>query len=571
MNGVSYTGIGGAAGFITGATLAPGSPSAYQYSATYDLLSRATDLKVSLLQSVLFEQTRSFDAAGNVSTANTTLSTGTDHQAFCYDEQNRLTAAASSGTVPCQTFSPGTLSAANYNQRFSYDTMGRLASGPAGAYVYGDPAHVHAATAIGSTYTAAYDAAGDMSCRAPTSSSTCTGTQTGAQLTYNTEGQLSNWQNQPSNPTSTASFLYDGQGKRVAQQTTVGGSTTTTVYVGDLEEDATTGGTTSKTSYYYAGGWRFAVAVNGAVSYLASDGLGSANVTLSANGNVTAAVLYAPYGSVRYMTGSMPTDHGFTGQIADATSGLDYYGARYYDPLASQFTSADTMLEGSGFDVWGLSRYAYVRGNPTLRTDPTGHCYTTQCWIDVNDPNSGRVSQNENLKGGQAIVTRSINDAYQYARTHPDGTRPGPMPIPSYANAVNPPGPRPGNVNDLPSDTSTFNFWDPSQSPGPNWHLDPRYGRNWVDDQDWSLSPDLNHGGGKGPHWDVHPPTGGKGTLRPDGTIVWATDTSAQGATGTYWPVSLLLLPAAVIAVVILIVAGSFGGSARFGHSYSYS
>ena len=38
MNGVGYTGIGGAAGLITGATLAPGSPSAYQYSATYDLL-----------------------------------------------------------------------------------------------------------------------------------------------------------------------------------------------------------------------------------------------------------------------------------------------------------------------------------------------------------------------------------------------------------------------------------------------------------------------------------------------------------------------------------------------------
>jgi len=379
MSGVGFTGIGGAAGFITGATLAPGSPSAYQYSATYDLLDRPTDLKVSLLQSVLFEQARTFDAAGNVSTANTTLSTGTDHQAFCYDEQNRLTAAASSGTVPCQTFSPGTLTAANYNQSFSYDNMGRLASGPAGAYTYGDPAHVHAATAIGSSYTAAYDLGGNMSCRAPTSSSTCTGTQTGAQLTYNNEGQLSYWKNQPSNPTSSASFLYDGQGKRVAQQTTVGGSTTTTAYIGDFEEDATIGGTTTKTSYYYAGGWRFSLAVNGAVSYLASDGLGSANVTLAANGNVTAAMLYAPYGSVRYVSGTMPTDRGFTGQIADATSGLDYYGARYYDPTAGQFSSADLILPGWGFDPFGLSRYAYVEGNPVAWTDPTGASCVPAC------------------------------------------------------------------------------------------------------------------------------------------------------------------------------------------------
>src|SRR5207302_10085989 len=102
--------------------------------------------------------------------------------------------------------------------------------GPLGSYTYGSAAHVHAATAIGAQYTAAYDAAGNMTCRAPSTSTTCTGTQTGAQLTYNNEGELTGWQNAPTSPSTTATILYDGQARRLAQQSTQGGATTTTVY-----------------------------------------------------------------------------------------------------------------------------------------------------------------------------------------------------------------------------------------------------------------------------------------------------------------------------------------------------
>src|SRR6185312_1759997 len=51
---------------------------------------------------------------------------------------------------------------------------------------------------------------------------------------------------------------------------------------------------------------------------------------------------------------------------ADSASGLDYYGARYYDPTLGQFTSADTVSDG-------LNLYAYVNGNPETFTDPSGH------------------------------------------------------------------------------------------------------------------------------------------------------------------------------------------------------
>src|SRR5207244_13456313 len=155
----------------------------YDFSATYDLLDRATDLKTKRTSdgATLFDQTRTFDAAGNVSTANTTLPAGTDNQSFCYDEQDRLTwSSAATATPPCGgSNTAGTLAAAQYTQAFTYDVMGRLATGPLGSYTYGSAAHVHAATAIGTQYTAAYDAAGHMPCRAPSPLSTGAGSAAG--------------------------------------------------------------------------------------------------------------------------------------------------------------------------------------------------------------------------------------------------------------------------------------------------------------------------------------------------------------------------------------------------------
>jgi RHS repeat-associated protein len=273
---------------------------------------------------------------------------------------------------------PGNLTP-QYTQSFAYDNLGRLTNGPRGAYTYGDSGHLHAATAIGTTWTASYDAAGNMTCRAPSSTVTCSGSQTGAQLSYDAEGSLTSWQNTPTNPSVSDGFLYDNQGNRVEQQVTQNGSTTTTIYVGNLEEVVKSGSTTTTTTYYYAGATRIAEAVNGVFSYLASDALGSADVALNASGSLTASVLYYPYGGARYTSGTMPTDYGFTGQHSDSATGLDYYNARYYDALAGQFSSADPVLQQGGYDILGLSRYAYVEGNPVVRTDPSGNHVELGC------------------------------------------------------------------------------------------------------------------------------------------------------------------------------------------------
>jgi RHS repeat-associated protein len=353
----------------------------YGYADHYDLLKRRVSTLITRTSdgATAYYQTRTFDATNDLTAETTDLQGLSDNQAFCYDDQSRLTwASAASGSIPCGgSNSAGTNTGAVYTQPFTYDTLGRLTTGPLGSYTYGSGAHLHAATAVGGAWTGAYDAAGNLTCRAPTSAVTCTGTPaTGQALTYDAEGRLAAWQNAQSSPTSTASYLYDGEGNRVEAVTSAGGVSTSTVYLGNTEEVATTGGTTTTTTYYYAGSLRIALAVNGVISYLATDLLGSSSVALNSTGTTTAAQLYAPYGGVRYASGTIPTDYGFTGQKSDAAStGLDYYVSRYYDPVVGQFVSPDSTLSQNGYNPWGLSRYAYVQGNPETLADPDGHCW----------------------------------------------------------------------------------------------------------------------------------------------------------------------------------------------------
>jgi RHS repeat-associated protein len=372
VTGISYATYdrGGPAGLPTGATLGDG----VNFGASHDADLRLTSLNFTHSGTTLFSSARTYDAVSNVTSVSTTLPTGTDTQAFCYDEQNRLTWAGTAGTPSCTpAVTPSTtLSGASYTYSYGYDTLDRITNGSLGAYTYGVAnTHLDAVTAAGSNgsggpyYTASYDAAGDMTCRAPSYLTTCSGTPTGQQLTYDTAGRLASWQNAPSSPTTTVTYAYDGEGQRIGQKVVSGGVTTRTYYLaGGLEE--ITGTTVSK--YYAVPGIVTAVNVAGTVSYLASDGLGSVSTAFAGgSASVTASALYGPYGTFRYSSGgTMPTARGFTGQYADAATGLDYYGARYYDPAVGQFAQADTMLDG-------LNRYAYVGGNPETRIDPTGH------------------------------------------------------------------------------------------------------------------------------------------------------------------------------------------------------
>ncbi len=130
-------------------------------------------------------------------------------------------------------------------------------------------------------------------------------------------------------------------------------------------------------TYYTFGGARVAMrdGAGAALTYLHGDQLGSASLATSVTGTVVSQQRYAPYGEVRWASGSMPTDFTFTSQRAGPANyvgSLTDYVARFYSPALGRFVSADTIVPGTGKSQ-SYNRYMYVSGNPLSRIDPSGH------------------------------------------------------------------------------------------------------------------------------------------------------------------------------------------------------
>jgi len=144
--------------------------------------------------------------------------------------------------------------------------------------------------------------------------------------------------------------------------------------VDDITVTPTTTANVSETKYYSFGGDTVGMRVDGVLSWIFGDQLGSTGITYKADGSSTSRQFYYPFGGIRNPGGNpvVDTDVGFTGQRLDETTGLMFYQARYYDPLTARFISADTMVPDPG-NPQDFNRYSYVRNNPLRYTDPTGN------------------------------------------------------------------------------------------------------------------------------------------------------------------------------------------------------
>jgi RHS repeat-associated protein len=106
-----------------------------------------------------------------------------------------------------------------------------------------------------------------------------------------------------------------------------------------------------------------------------TDHLGSAQVVTDWNGNIYRQIRYAAYGEIRGRFNSAGNPAGFaedarfefTGYETDF-AGLDYAGARFFDPELAQFASHDPAGQYP-------SPYAYGPGDPVNGTDPGGELF----------------------------------------------------------------------------------------------------------------------------------------------------------------------------------------------------
>ncbi len=139
------------------------------------------------------------------------------------------------------------------------------------------------------------------------------------------------------------------------------------------------------TKHIYLGATKVASKTGDKLLYYHPDHLGSSNVISDKDGNQVQLSEYKPYGELNKNTATL-TNYYFTGKELDST-GLYYYGARYYDAIIGRFITADPLqfddpnlseLTGKTqeeflFNPQNFNRYAYCLNNPLRYIDPTGY------------------------------------------------------------------------------------------------------------------------------------------------------------------------------------------------------
>jgi RHS repeat-associated protein len=276
-----------------------------------------------------------------------------------YDALDRLTQACYTPSCSGQVLS---------GISYAYDSVGNRVS------------ETRYGTSGSSTITSTYDAADRLTQAGPTIYSY---DDNGTQITAGSRTFAYDLQDRLISTTAggaTETYAYDGDGNRLALS--VGGQVTTS-YVWDpnaplpelaIERDGA-GALLRRYTYGSSiGQVPLAMRAAGSDHYLLGDALGSVADVVSSDGTAEWSYTYEPYGAMRAAVQESPSAPTnllrFTGQLLDQTTSNYHLQARGYDPSTGRFLQLDPV--NSPAEIPFSSAYAYVRGRPTVATDPSG-------------------------------------------------------------------------------------------------------------------------------------------------------------------------------------------------------
>ena len=279
---------------------------------------------------------------------------------YGYDAFNRLTSAtATSGSYSGMTLN------------WSYDRYGnrltQSASGNNSNSVYQESYAVASNQISGFCY----DSAGNL-----LDMQSCTAAGSNHLYTYDAEGRV----------IATAGYVYeyDASGVRVSKDSSSG--TPQNLYLHDLSGNQIAELNASLTPQHvnvYSGSHLIGTLnpANGTVYYAYSDWLGTKRYEADSSGTYTNSWTSLPFGDNQTALGGGidATENHFTGKEHDAESGLDYFGARYYQSqtgrwLLPDWSATPVPVPYATFtNPQSLNLYTYVGNNPVNAIDADGH------------------------------------------------------------------------------------------------------------------------------------------------------------------------------------------------------
>jgi RHS repeat-associated protein len=266
-----------------------------------------------------------------------------------------------------------------FTQSFGYDNLNRLTS---------------AGEKLGATQTWLqtynYDQFGNM-WMPPSTGLPAYGAMPSSNI-YNAKNQNPNLTyDQAGNQTALGALLlsYDANNRQTVARDTLGGGAATYQYDG-LGQRVVKALPAQTTVYVYNAFGQLSAQYNSQAPtapacltcYLSYDHLGTVRMVTDSAGTVIARHDFAPFGQEipsgyagrgGLWGSTTDVDPKFTGQLRDTETTEDFFNARYYYGQQTRFLSPDPANAGGTLaDPQTWNAYAYVRGNPLTRVDPSG-------------------------------------------------------------------------------------------------------------------------------------------------------------------------------------------------------